>query len=302
MSTKKLNTSRDPKGLHAVSLFEVTYNKAKLDDDQAQRLNESPDFAAKLLELILEHSATNQYADEVEESEYTYPSEYTGPKEIAVQINLLGEMFGISTTAALAYAQNLPALPEGAEGWFAIPRVEAIGAKFFPEITDPVDRYCRAVEFVLDKLGESRSFQNYRKGQIDKKHIRGTARTIAKFGEVKQQQQDGDILIIAAQLGMKHRGKSVNRARETFSSDEYGLGAFAVISIALVHPERLVRTDELDMDCAGDDFAPDGDGDFSKSPYLIFSDDKVRFVARGLSYAFRYYGSASGFVPQPLAS
>ncbi|MDP1709756.1 MAG: hypothetical protein Q8L21_02630 [Candidatus Komeilibacteria bacterium] len=39
MSTT-LITSRDDKGRHAVGLFEVAYNKAGLDDDRAQRLNE----------------------------------------------------------------------------------------------------------------------------------------------------------------------------------------------------------------------------------------------------------------------
>jgi len=233
-------------------------------------------------------------------SSYTYPGEYKGPKEITEQIKALGKLFGISTAEALEYAKSLPALPEGAEGWFAIPRVEAIGTKFFPAITDPVERYCQAVNFVLEKLGKSRKFHNYRAGEIDKQHLRGNSRTIAKFGEVNQQQQTGDILIIAAQLGMRHRGKSVNRARETFTSDEFGLGAFAVICITLVHPERLVRTEELDMDCAGDDFAPGGDGGFSLSPRLYFDDGMVEFGTGDLSLAVKYYGSASGFVPQPL--
>jgi hypothetical protein len=32
--------------------------------------------------------------------------------------------------------------------------------------------------------------------------------------------------------------------------------------MALVHPERYVRWEELDTDCAGDEFAPDADGAF----------------------------------------
>ena len=45
---------------------------------------------------------------------------------------------------------------------------------------------------------------------------------------------------------------------------------------------------------------PDGDGDFSKSPNLNFNDDKVKFDAKDLSNANKYYGSASGFVPKFL--
>ncbi|MDP3901622.1 MAG: hypothetical protein Q8Q37_01430, partial [bacterium] len=40
MPKPALITSRDPKGLHAVGLFEAAYNKSKLDEARAQRLNE----------------------------------------------------------------------------------------------------------------------------------------------------------------------------------------------------------------------------------------------------------------------
>ncbi len=249
--------------------------------------------------IILDMTTPNKYADQVTESTSTYPKEYKGPKTIQMQIAMVSAQWGLDAAQALAYAENLPELPEGAEGWFAIPRTEAIAAKLFPHVTDPIDRYCQAVNTALAKLDESRSFTNYRKGEIDKKHLRGNARTIEKFGEVKQQQQ-GDIIIIAAQLGFKHRGESVNRAREIISStaNEYGLGALAVICIALTHPERFVMWEQLHIDCAGDEFAPDGDGVFSGAPVLGFDDGGLGFVASGVSNTHGHYGSASGFVPQ----
>jgi hypothetical protein len=112
--------------------------------------------------------------------------------------------------------------------------------------------------------------------------------------------QKGDILIIAAQLGMRHRGRSVRRAREVFISNEFGLGSLAVGSIILTHPERLVRWEELDMDCAGDEFDPDADGEFSHAPRFRFgfSDGKVEFVARRVGFACDAFGSVSAFLPQ----
>src|SRR6185503_15793729 len=105
MTTEKLITSRDQKGLHAVGLFEATYNKAKLDEDQAQRLNENEgsQFTDELLLLIQKHSSTSQYANEMASSNYVYPKEYKGPKPIAEQIKMLGELFGpwLDTTQAL---------------------------------------------------------------------------------------------------------------------------------------------------------------------------------------------------------
>ncbi len=55
--SKTLITSRDPKGLQAMNIFEAAYNKARLDEESAQLLNEHPDFAAYLAAGIRQFSA-----------------------------------------------------------------------------------------------------------------------------------------------------------------------------------------------------------------------------------------------------
>jgi hypothetical protein len=299
MTTKKLITSDDPKGRQATDLFRGAYNKAQLTEEQAQRLNENRggEFTTELLQLIQKHSATNQYANEVVSSSYTYPKEYKGSKLIAEQVKTIATMFGLDPTQALEFAKNLPTLPEGSEGWFAIPKVSAVATKQFPAITDKAEQYCEAVKLVHTKLADSRSFTNYRNGEIVPSKLRQHARTV-DFLEHLESEQKGDILIIAVQYGMRHRGKSVRRARETFASNEFGLGAFAIGCMALVHPERYVRWEELDTDCAGDEFAPGADGVFSEAPVFDFGDDRLGFGARVVSLARDGYGSVSGFVPQ----
>ncbi|HLC64011.1 MAG TPA: hypothetical protein VJK25_01500, partial [Patescibacteria group bacterium] len=188
-------------------------------------------------------------------------------------------------------------IPEGAEGWFAIPSVDALAKKHFPEVTDPDQMYCQAVQLVHTKIAASRSFYNYHEGQITPAQLRGHARTAHALDLIAETQK-GDILIIAAQLGMRHRGKSARRAREVFVANEFGLGSLAVGSIVLTHPERLVRWEELDMDCSGDEFAPGASGGFSVAPYFYFSDDEVRFGALLAGRASDRCGSASGFSPQ----
>jgi hypothetical protein len=79
---------------------------------------------------------------------------------------------------------------------------------------------------------------------------------------------------------------------------EFGLGAFAVGCMLLTHPEREVKWEQLHMDCAGDEFAPDADGDFSRAPVFFFSDGKVGFGAYWFDRARDGYGSVSGFLPQ----
>ncbi|MBI4136125.1 MAG: hypothetical protein HY481_01030 [Candidatus Vogelbacteria bacterium] len=303
--SQTLITSRDPKGLHATGLFEAVYNKSKLDDARAQRLNEhGGELQDGIAKLIAELSVSNQYANEEVRSNYTYPKEYKGPKPINDQIKAIAKIFGLDPGQAIEFAKNLPALPDGAEGWFAIPSVEALAEKHFPEVTDPTEKYCQAVQLVHQKIAASRSFHNYREGQITPAQLRVSARTAHALASLAETQK-GDlpigqagILIVAAQLGLRHRGQSVRRAREVFVANEFGLGSLAVGSIVLTHSERLVRWEELDMDCAGDEFSPASDGRFSYAPDFYFGDDRVRFDTIDISHAGDCYGSASAFLPQ----
>lgn len=281
-----------------VRFMEDGLDALRLDKDGAQRIIENGgEFQVGLKELIEKYSITNQFADEEVESSYTYPREYRGPKPINDQIKAIAEIFGLDPSHALEFAKTLPELPMGAEGWFAIPTVDAVAAKHFPEVTDPADRYCRAVELVLERIGKSRKFYNYREGQITPNRLRQHVRTLNALGKLAETQK-GDILIVAAQYGMRHRGRSVRRARECFVGNEFGLGAFAVGCMALVHPERYVRWEELDTDCAGDEFAPDADGGFSGAPLFVFSDGGVEFLANWFDNASDGYGSVSAFLPQ----
>ena len=269
-----------------------------LDKDRIQKLIENGNkFQAHIIAGIRELSISNQYADGKVESSYTYPNEYKGPRNIADQIKMLAKMFNLDPAKALEYAKNLPLLPDGAEGWFAIPSVEAIAEKYFPDVTNVAEKYCRTIQMVHKKIAESRKFYNYREGKITPEHLRLTARAAHAFEQIVETQK-GDILIVACQLGMRHRGRSVRRAREVFVTNEFGLGSLAVGSIVLTHPERLVRSSELDMDCPGDEFSPGADGDFSLAPIFVFSGDGAGFDASFVNGADGRYGSASGFLSQ----
>ena len=281
-----------------------------LDKDSIQNLIENGDeFQADIVASIKKHSLGNQHPDEEVPSNYTYPKEYKGPKPIADQIKALAEIFGLDPSQALEFAKNLPKLPDGAEGWFAVPSVDAIVAKHFPEVTplNGAQKYCQAVQLVHAKIAASRSFYNYREGQITPAQLRVHARTAhaldliaetQKGDPSRQGEAEADILIVAAQLGLRHRGKSVRRAREVFVQNEFGLGSLAVGSIILTHPERLVRWEELDMDCPGDEFSPGADGVFSRAPFFDFDGGGVRFGTSRLGNADDRYGSVSLFLPQ----
>jgi hypothetical protein len=116
------------------------------------------------------------------------------------------------------------------------------------------------------------------------------------FQKLGLEQKDHDILVVAAQFGLRHRGRSTRRAREVMNASEFGLGAFAIGIMLLTHPERLMNYDDLWIDCAGDDYSCDADGLFGNAPYFGFGDDGVGFGTSDVASADGSYGSASASV------
>lgn len=257
-----------------------------IDKDGLQNLFARGDeFQNDIMDSLRKHAVSNQFADEEVESRYVYPADFK-VKGITEQTNRLRELF-----SGIGYADEKIAkqpLPAGAEGFFAIPRWEKIAPT-----------YNEAVEKVLALIAASRKFHNYRKGQLGPDRLRQHTRKVKMFQTLNDQQKEHDILIVPAQFGLRHRGRSVRRAREVFAVNEFGLGAYEVGIMLLTHPERLVHVDNLWVDCAGDEYhVPDGDQPFSRAPHFRFYGGLLRFVDSWFCHADDYYGSASGFLPQ----
>lgn len=244
--------------------------------------------------IILRMTEPIKITDEVKNSKSKYSDEYER-KPIDEQIITIASILKLDPREALEFIKSLPAIPKGAEGWFAIPKVSAIGKKHFPMITDPAELYCEAVKFVQEKLSESRSFKNYHTDEIIPDQFRALPRTAEYIARIENA-QPGDIIVMPAQFGKYHRGKSVRKARETFTDNEFGLGAFAIGCMILVHPKRFTHYDELDVDCPGDEYSPD-DVNFSNTAFYAFAENRLEFVAEIISNAFVSSGSATGFVP-----
>ena len=117
---------------------------------------------------------------------------------------------------------------------------------------------------------------------------------LAKFCE----QQEGDIIIIPGQFGLRHRGRSVRRARVVFVGNEFGFGSFINGCMLLTHPEREQVWEQLHIDCAGDEFSPGGGGEFVSAPGFDWGGGGLHFGAYWTDNADEQFGSASGFLPQ----
>jgi hypothetical protein len=285
-----LITTRDPKGLKFLSIVEAAYNKAKLSPEEAQRVNDTPGLSELVGDFIAKNRLTNKWKDEEVPSEYGYLSGYQPQKRgLAQQEQCLQELFpglGFLDLSNIKFT----VFPDGDEGWFAIPRWQAIAPT-----------YNGAVQKVLDliKLTRQGAFQNYREGQIGPDRLRQSVRSTRFWETIGNQQAGKDILVLPAQFGLVHRGRSVRRAREVMRVNEFGLGAFAVGVMLLTHPERLMHYDDLWIDCAGDEYHdPGSDAPFDLAPYFRFDDDGVEFGTGCVSDVDEYYGSASAFSPQ----
>ncbi|MEK7189292.1 MAG: hypothetical protein AAB671_02220 [Patescibacteria group bacterium] len=281
-------THRDKKGRKFISIVGAAYDKAGLSEEEAQCVNDAPGLPDAIRCFIAEHRRPNQFADEEVPSHYGYFSGYSTPKGITEQCMVLRQHFPGIPLRVDEDVEGLP-LPEGAEGWFAIPRWERIAST-----------YGEALQKVLELIKQTRNgkFHNYREDQLGEPYLRQHERTAAYLKRLGEAQRDHDILVVPAQFGLRHRGSSVRRGRVLFAIPEFGLGAFQSGCMLLTHPERLAHHDDLWMDCAGDEFAPDAGGDFCGAPCFYFGVGAVGFGTRHVGGANGVYGSASAFLPQ----
>ena len=265
-----------------------------LDKDGAQRVIEHGDelvgnIGEVALRTLSDLSVTDKYKykDEEVKSSYGYLSGYKKPKGITEQVSILRQLFPCLGNACEKLAER--EVPNGADkGWFAIPKWQSLAPT-----------YGEAVQLVLNKLKETRSgaFYNYREGELGPDQLRQQALTASVFQKLAEEQNGFDILVVAAQFGLYHRGRSVRRVREIYAPNEFGLGAFAIGIMLLTHPERLAHYDDLWIDCAGDEFAPVADGGFWSAPIFHFLDDELKFRTSVVSLAGGGCGSVSGFLP-----
>lgn len=282
-------TNRDPKGSKFMNIVAAAYDKAGMSEEEAQRVNDTPGLADLIASFIAENRLTDKYKSEEVRSTYGYLSGYTQPKSIADQVKILRDLFPQLASADADESFATAEIPVGAEGFFAIPRWQKLAPT-----------YGEAVQIVLDAIKKVRAgkFTNYIEGQLGPQQLRQHVKTIEAFQTLEEAQQGRDILVVPCQFGIRHRGRSVRRAREVMSLQEFGLGAFAIGIMILTHHNRLENYDDLWIDCPGDERSPDAGGSFDCVPLFRFDVGKVKFGGRYVDDASGRYGSASGFLSQ----
>jgi len=275
------------------------YDGAKLTEDEAQRVNNTRGLAKLIADFIEESRVADRYIKQQVASTWTYPPEYKGAKDPKTQCQALASLLpGLNPEPNWSWLEAYRGMeiPSWVEGIFAVPSEYAMHALFHPAEYDRADAYCASVSMLMGKIADSRKFYNYRDGQIDKSHLWRSDRTTELMDALWELQGRPDIILMPAQLGMRHRGRSVLRAHECFVASEFGGGSLEGLAIALTHPERFVRWEQLHMDL-DDEFSTEADGRADRAPYLYFHDVKVRFRTSNRGNARGYYGMLSCWLP-----
>ena len=221
------------------------------------RLSISQDFAGEEDPEFLDHS--NRVPTRIDTG---YITGYRTPVPIADQITILRRHFGRISLASCDQSVARAEMPCGAEGWFAIPRWQILG-----------DTYGEALDRVLAAIGKSRGlhFSNYRPGSLCSIVLREGTRKVSAFEAIADAQAGKDILVLAAQFGARHRGRSVRRARVVMDDTrEFGLGVFEVAIMLLTHPNRLAQTHDLWIHAPGDEYSTNIGRSYKRVLYFYF--------------------------------
>jgi hypothetical protein len=237
-------------------------------------------------------------------SEYGYFSGYT-PRimDIDWQITLLREIFpGLGNTNP-EYLKKVKykiiTLPRLAEKFAAIPNYRKCHRLFGYT-------YNEALQKALDVLRGRRKFVGGYQDHLDAKRLRQSVRSIEFWDRLIEEQGNPDILIVPIQFGDLYSGLYINQARRVIAKmpNEFGLGAFAVCTMLLTHPERLMNDKDLCIDCSGDEFDnPSSCIRFDRAPFFYFVYGFVGFNMFPVNVigAKASHGAASGFIIKRLA-
>ncbi len=240
------------------------------------------EVARLVVEVIQRHTVSDMFKDEEMGSNRVYPSTYR-VRPVEAQVTALRELFPSlgNCMEKLGHRQ----LPEGAEAWFAIPRWQALAPT-----------YNEAVELVVGILATKRRFSNRIIGRLGPAYLRQSERTKLAEKILADQQEGNDLLVVAAQAGMLHRGSSARRTRVAMAGNEFGLGTFAIACILLTHPERLSTGETLMIDCGGDEYSVRGDITFDRVPLFDYDLSGIEFSIFYEDRARNLWGTPTGFL------
>lgn len=227
-------------------------------------------------------------------SECGYPESYEGIHSILTQGIIIQAVFGIRWDPNYR-GENLP--PGGAEGNFVIPHWSAIGKT-----------YQEAFEEVLGALNRTFRLKNVRPSFAGDTFFRLSKRSQDHLDDIYHRQGNRGVMILPAQFGMLHRGRSSEVVRSNFGPNEFGLGAVEVGCMILCHRGRPALTYEkkkgdeddekyLSIECPGSEARMDEKDDFGYVPTFVLDEKGLVYSTMRCTNAGEQSGPVTAFNP-----
>lgn len=212
------------------------------------------------------------------------------PTKISEQIDHLLKLFPEIGNNKII--NNNHYLPPETEGWFVIPRWQALASN-----------YSEAVKKVINKINEIEggSLINYLEKDLETKSFYQSTESIEALQKLEINQPNTNFLVVAAQFGYLHKGQSPCRVLELIKINndnskvkEFPLGLYAVGMMLLTHFDRLNNRDDLLwIDCLGDRITTENNS--LLYPCIMRNGGRIIVNARA-NHASDDYGSATGFI------
>jgi hypothetical protein len=247
-------------------------------------------------------SDSSLYSDQVVTSKYGYLSGYRKACPMDEQIALLRQYDwsrDVDWTLNEVQQQLLSGpVPQGSEGYFAVVFDQTMVTHYEE---DPNIDQSVPVTRVLEALYKQRNelVVNYRNNELDRTYYRRSKKSAEKMRKLWESQgSPSGILLIPAQLGIEHAGKSVLRVRRVIRGSEFLLDAYEVLQMVLTHENRLQHCDDLWIDLPGSEYSSDADGVFECALCVEFLGDGLKFGCHNADIASDFFGPVSGFLPQ----
>lgn len=253
------------------------------------------------------------FAHEEIESDLGYFSGYKGPGSIADQLAKLRKFFpqigGVNEELVASIERgdvklsNIPKrFPEEDRHFWCIPHWTNLGVTYDEAIIKVLEAFGEKVDGAFGERIYDADDMSIHPTDPNLGDLKQTKRKIGMMNQIMLA-QDADILIIEAQFGLRHRGRSVRRARVVMSEEEFGLGIYEILMMLLLSPERLADRKDLRIDAAGDEWQRKSSNGRRADRFAHFSygcGDAVHLCQPYLDMednnADKYSGSASAFI------
>ncbi|MBN2585163.1 hypothetical protein JXA59_00745 [Patescibacteria group bacterium] len=252
------------------------------------------DFKQKFVALFEALIPTNPYIDERVKRAWFYPKGWKSAtiEEQKARLIKLFKRIDLSQVDALVAKVKAQKL---ADGLAVIPKLAYLAELW--NITDPYGKgYGAMCEKLFELIAASRSFYNYRAGQMDEQHIR-IMEDVREQLKKLEAETPGDVLVLSFNFGDLYAGFSPRNARfEALNNNQLPLITAQVACLLLTMPDRLTAYGQLFVDCSGDEWDWSADGDWTDSVYFAFDDGQLVFDDRRAGYPDDDCGTVVAFL------